>query len=173
VSSPLNRPSWLAAESSAKGGGQRVTREEWDECKYTEEEEEWHVEEKPSSSSRSGRDFWVPVDDVGFTQNSISPKFTDGKEFEDLIQGLLCRRIKLSEQFLRFPVVKIAGHWHSANNRRLYCVKQYQERLRKLGGDPDEVVEVCIVEKGSVTKQVAKIIKQKYSTKDRHEITIR
>ena len=68
----------------------------------------------------------VPVDDLNFTQSSCGDRFTDGKSFLELLNGLLSKKIKLSEPFLQLSCVETSAGISSFNNRRLFVLKQYQ-----------------------------------------------
>jgi len=74
----------------------------------------------------------VPVRDVLFTQDSIGSRFTDGRTFEDLIEGLQSGAIvPLSAGFLTLTAVNVDGKNFCMNNRRLWCLQEYQKTVNK------------------------------------------
>jgi len=89
----------------------------------------------------------VPVKEVLFTHENIASKFKCGRKFEDLIEDLQsgkvnpkkARFLKLTgfEQQARGP--NYPGRYFCQNNRRLWCLKQFQER------NPDKEVKVRLV----------------------------
>lgn len=88
----------------------------------------------------------VKVDDLTFTQDAISNKFRDGKTLEELISGLVDGRYDpLQFGFLCLEVVQLPGGILASNdNRRLYCLKSYQDRVRAVRGDVQVRVHVTI-----------------------------
>jgi len=70
----------------------------------------------------------LPVDDIFFTQNSISPYFRDGRRLETLIDDLCSGRADLGSDGLRIQVMEWPGRgFLSLDNRRVYCFKRYQD----------------------------------------------
>ena len=89
-------------------------------------------QELPSSCQQEDRlqgieEVWV--DHVTYSQPSISPQFNDGREFEDTIRELE-QGHPLYPPFPLLQVAKIGGgqSYISKDHRRLYCLKQLQER---------------------------------------------
>jgi len=79
----------------------------------------------------------VPVSSVLFTHDCIAGQFGDGKTFPPLIEGLQKGEINsLCHDFLVLNAVEVDGKLYSLDNRRLYCLKEYQ-KLQK-----DQVVSV-------------------------------
>ena len=73
----------------------------------------------------------LPVDQIVQTHASISKRFTDGRSFEDLIEGLNSERIDpMNSPFLKLDVVHWPGRGHfSLRNRRLCCLKLHQRHV--------------------------------------------
>lgn len=81
-----------------------------------------HESEKPTLRQ-------VSVNNIHFTHDSIKPCFRDGRRLEDLISQLLSREVcPLQSDFLRLDVMNVDGKLFSENNRRLYCLKEYQKQ---------------------------------------------
>lgn len=71
----------------------------------------------------------VPVLDVRFTQDSIQSKFTDGHTFEELIDGLVAGTFVVTrEAWLSLEAVEVNGFVWALDNRRLYCLKEFQKK---------------------------------------------
>lgn len=72
----------------------------------------------------------VPVRDVIFTQDSIGSTFADGRQFEELIKQLHNGEVDpLKRPFMCLEAVKFDGQIRSLDNRRLYCLKEYQKQV--------------------------------------------
>ena len=72
----------------------------------------------------------VPVDEIRFIQDTIGETFKDGRFLKDLIAALIHGEVHpLKDEFLCLDVVLYRGRLRSMNNRRLYCLKEFQ-RLR-------------------------------------------
>lgn len=70
----------------------------------------------------------VAVDELLYTQNGCSGKFSDGHTFDELIRQLLHGEVDpLYEKRLLLDVVQWGGKLWSVDNRRLYCLRKYQE----------------------------------------------
>jgi len=73
----------------------------------------------------------VSVDDLRYSQESIGRSFSDGKTFEELISGLSSWRIDpLTADFLCLQGFETKHGIHSAENRRLFCLKEHQRLVR-------------------------------------------
>eukprot|EP00438_Fugacium_kawagutii_P010921 Skav211532 [mRNA] locus=scaffold352:395678:402022:- [translate_table: standard] len=73
----------------------------------------------------------VPVDDLRYSQWSISSSFSDGKSFQRLIDQLNAGELNpLNEAFLCLDAFILDGKIHSVDNRRLYCLKIHQQEKR-------------------------------------------
>lgn len=71
--------------------------------------------------------------EVFFTQDSISSKFSDGRVFTALIDGLRQGIIDtLRDSFLTLDAVQVSGRLYSLANRRLYCLKEYQKTVNSV-----------------------------------------
>lgn len=91
--------------------------------------------------------FELPLDKVYFTHNHISRKFSDGRAFEDLIRDLQSGKVHPKrDNFLVLDVAYVEGERKafSFNNRRLKCLKEYQQLARKASADARVVVDVCV-----------------------------
>lgn len=72
----------------------------------------------------------VPVADVLFTHDSICAQFQDGKTFPALIQGLQSGEIvSLREGFLTLEAIEFDNKIFTMDNRRLYCLKEFQKGM--------------------------------------------
>ena len=57
-------------------------------------------------------------------------RFSDGKRFDVLIEQLRKGAVDpMRDKFLQLEGVKIDNKYYSLNNRRLYCLRQYQASL--------------------------------------------
>lgn len=73
----------------------------------------------------------VLVDDLKYSQWSISRNFSDGKPFDKLIEELNTWELDpLQEQFLCLDAFILDNNLHSYDNRRLYCLIEHQEKVR-------------------------------------------
>jgi len=90
----------------------------------------------------------VPVDEVLFTHSDVSDHFKDGRPIWSCVDELERERINpLDVKFLELDVVRAGSSprlW-SLRNRRLYCLKEYQQRLRKGGRQVQLHVKVCLL----------------------------
>ena len=70
----------------------------------------------------------VPVHDVRFSHRSIKQRFDDGRSLADLVEQLCRDEVHpLRDSFLRLRVWHFRGKLISRDNRRLYCLKKYQQ----------------------------------------------
>ncbi len=80
------------------------------------------------------REFPVPlkrVNHVRYTQSSCSCVFRDGRSLEQSVADLVDGRVDaLRDEWLTLDVVLLNGKLYSVNNRRLYCLKQFQILVR-------------------------------------------
>merc|ERR1739838_791850 len=84
----------------------------------------------------------LPLDRVYFTHDHISRRFSDGRTFEDLIRDLQSGKVHPKvDNFLVLDVAYAEADRKafSINNRRLKCLKEYQQLARK-----EVVVDVCV-----------------------------
>ena len=81
-----------------------------------------------------GHERVVDVSEVRFCQRSMKRRFQDGRSLEELIRGLISGRIDpLTAEFLKLTCVEKEDEYKryalfSKDNRRLYCLKEYQKR---------------------------------------------
>ena len=74
----------------------------------------------------------VKVDDLRFTHDTVSNRFSNGRSFHELVSGLDSGAIDaMTAPFLHLE----AFHWprkgyYSVNNRRLLCLKRHQDHVR-------------------------------------------
>lgn len=72
----------------------------------------------------------APVREVAYTQDSIGANFKDGRPLQDLIEQLLSGEVDpLKADFLELPAIKVGHKLRSQANRRLHCLKKYQEKV--------------------------------------------
>ena len=72
----------------------------------------------------------VNCSDILYTQDSCKNVFSDGTTLEEVVQQLTAKlRDPLHDPFFILDVVDWDGRLFSVDNRRLYCLRQYQERL--------------------------------------------
>jgi len=72
----------------------------------------------------------LPVREVRFTQDSIAHSFSDGRSLEALIEALQQGYIlPLSVGFLVLDAVEVDRNVFCMNNRRLWCLYQYQQMV--------------------------------------------
>ena len=70
----------------------------------------------------------VHVHDVKFSHRSIKRRFDDGRSFANLVEQLRRDEVHpLRDSFLRLRVWYFRGKLISRDNRRLYCLKKYQQ----------------------------------------------
>lgn len=76
----------------------------------------------------------VCCDDLFYTQKGCSDRFRGGRYLEDTIQALLNGSVDPQrDEWLVLEVVKKDGRLLSNDNRRLYCLKEYQRRRLEPG----------------------------------------
>lgn len=76
--------------------------------------------------------------EVRFTQDSIANEFSDGRSLEALVEALQQGSIlPLSVDFLVLDAVEVDRNVFCMNNRRLWCLYQYQKVV-------DTMVMVCL-----------------------------
>eukprot|EP00439_Symbiodinium_sp_Y106_P079756 s1331_g18.t1 len=98
----------------------------------------------PAPRKRSYR-ISVPVDEVEFSQDSIGERFTCGRELQTTIDDLRHGKVHPdSSAFLVLQAMKTAARtrYICRNNRRLYCLKEFQKRERRRREDRDFIVKV-------------------------------
>lgn len=77
----------------------------------------------------------VDASEIRFCQRSMKRRFQDGRSLEELIRSLMAGRIDpLEAGFLKLTVVEKKDEnkrlaLFSKDNRRLYCLKEYQKRI--------------------------------------------
>ena len=107
-----------------------------------EEEEEAYVKLRRYSVVASVRD-------VCHSHDSIQHSFNDGKTFENLIGQLTRGEVDpLCDKFLHLQMWLYRGKLISQNNRRLYCLKKYQDSCTK-----DVKVHIDVVELNSIVEK--------------------
>ncbi|CAE7202123.1 unnamed protein product, partial [Symbiodinium pilosum] len=75
---------------------------------------------------------FFPVDDVNFSQNSIGERFSCGRRMQDTVEDLMDDQVNPErDQFLRLTAMSVGGRLISRNNRRLWCLKEYQKLKRQ------------------------------------------
>ncbi|CAE8599589.1 unnamed protein product [Polarella glacialis] len=80
------------------------------------------------------------LNDVAYTQTSISERFRDGRPLTILIDALNSGRVSLSHPQLRISVIDWPGRGlKSIDNRRLNCFRRHQEYLSRRAGAAQEV----------------------------------
>ncbi|CAE7856169.1 unnamed protein product [Symbiodinium microadriaticum] len=95
----------------------------------------------------------VAVDELNFTQSSCGERFSDGRTFFELLEGLWTQRIRLSADFLVLDCVETSAGISSFNNRRLFVLKMFQKlkaeevkvwcTIRRLDPNLESVVEMA------------------------------
>eukprot|EP00746_Dinoflagellata_sp_MGD_P066773 gnl/MRDRNA2_/MRDRNA2_276210_c0_seq1.p1 gnl/MRDRNA2_/MRDRNA2_276210_c0~~gnl/MRDRNA2_/MRDRNA2_276210_c0_seq1.p1 ORF type:complete len:208 (+),score=53.61 gnl/MRDRNA2_/MRDRNA2_276210_c0_seq1:43-624(+) len=72
----------------------------------------------------------IPCEEIFFTQSSCSRRFSDGRRLEDTISELVDGTIDpLKHPKFVLHVIKRDGKLHSVDNRRLYCLKEFQKKV--------------------------------------------
>jgi len=70
----------------------------------------------------------VKVDDVRFTHNDVRECFGDGRKLGELIDDLMSGVVSpLRDDFMVLECVWANKKWRSLNNRRLFCLKEFQK----------------------------------------------
>ena len=76
----------------------------------------------------------LKVDEIEYTQSWISSQFKDGKQFEDLLNDLDNGKVDpCVHPNMCLEVVEQEGIYYSIDNRRLYCLKEYQKKWKHCG----------------------------------------
>ncbi|CAE7498517.1 unnamed protein product [Symbiodinium natans] len=89
----------------------------------------------------------VDASDIRFSQRSMKRRFQDGRSLEELILGLMRGTYNsMTDEFLKLTVVEKSDSkgnpaLYSKDNRRLYCLQEYQRRI----GRADVPVRVRIL----------------------------
>eukprot|EP00435_Cladocopium_sp_Y103_P067985 s868_g30.t2 len=79
------------------------------------------------SAGEHGSTKVLPVDELLYSQDSISPHFSDKRPLKELIDQLNAWELDpMKAGFLCLDVMEINGKVYSVDNRRLYCLKQHQ-----------------------------------------------
>merc|ERR1719296_381448 len=73
----------------------------------------------------------VPLDEVYFTHDDVSDLFRDGRPLDDTIDELFNKKCDPFDSQFQLDVVRHEEKLWSLRNRRLYCLKQHQEKLRE------------------------------------------
>mmetsp|Transcript_133176 Transcript_133176/g.249045 ORF Transcript_133176/g.249045 Transcript_133176/m.249045 type:complete len:694 (-) Transcript_133176:194-2275(-) len=75
----------------------------------------------------------VPVDDLFFTHDSIARRFRDGRPLQRLIDELCSGHVDpLQADFLILETCSVNGKLMCINNRRLFCVREFQKRSARM-----------------------------------------
>ena len=101
----------------------------------------------------------VPVHNVKFSHRSIKRRFDDGRPLAYLVEQLCRDEVHpLRDSFLRLRVWHFRGKLISRDNRRLYCLKKYQQKrsgnvmvmidIVKLGQQVDKFVSSWTLRNG-------------------------
>ena len=70
----------------------------------------------------------VPAHNVKFSHRSIKRRFDDGRSLANLVEQLRRKKVHpLRDIFLRLRVWHFQGNLISRDNRRLYCLRKYQQ----------------------------------------------
>ena len=81
----------------------------------------------------------IEVDQLFYSQRSISSRFSCGRPLVRLLQALQRGEVRVTDEFLTLQVVQWKT-WdqgektmrlHSSDNRRLWCLKKYKNWLRQ------------------------------------------
>ena len=107
----------------------------------------------PQILNRGGRfPVWVPVDDVLFTHDAISARFSHGvyagQRLHKLIDDLDSGQVDpgLNDDLI-LQAVQIGSRYYSLNNRHLYALREHQANCRSTGFVVDarlHVFELCL-----------------------------
>ncbi|CAE7650374.1 unnamed protein product [Symbiodinium sp. KB8] len=110
---------------------------------------------RPSSPASSPRprkrkyQIQVPVDDVEFSQDSIGERFTCGRKLQKTVDDLFDGKVHpRHSDFLVLQAMKVAERtrYISRNNRRLWCLKEYQKLRRREDKDFTVKVRLDVIE---------------------------
>ena len=73
---------------------------------------------------------FVPCSELLYTQDSCRPVFADGTRLDVVTQQLISQEIDpLQDPWFLLDVVEWGGRLYSIDNRRLYCLHQYQKHV--------------------------------------------
>lgn len=116
----------------------------------------------------------VDASEIRFCQRSMKRRFQDGRSLEELIRSLMAGRIDpLEAGFLKLTVVEKKDEnkrlaLFSKDNRRLYCLKEYQKRINF------QPVPVRVKVLPWLTVMEACMFRRNYDTEtDGHQILLR
>ena len=91
----------------------------------------------------------VPVHNVKFSHRSIKRRFDDGRPLASLVEQLRRNEVHpLRDSFLRLRVWHFRGKLISRDNRRLYCLKKYQQEQSE-----DVMAMIDIVKLGKIVEK--------------------
>jgi len=71
----------------------------------------------------------VHVAKIHFSQNSIGSFFKCGKSISSTLEELQEGKVTTEEKFFKIEVVMFDDKYYTINNRRLWCLKEYQKTL--------------------------------------------
>lgn len=98
--------------------------------------EQQDEDERAFSSLCTGQTILVPVDDVYFSQDSISGVFSGGdhagRSLNSLVEDLLSGAVSKCDEHMILDVVYYSGCLRSLNNRRLWCLKEHARRIMQV-----------------------------------------
>ena len=94
--------------------------------KLLEERERRHRQKHAVTSHTQSQILFVG--EIEYTQASIKAEFRDGRPLEQLISDLHRGKVDPGRD-LELEVVEYGGKYYSNDNRRLYCLKEYQENV--------------------------------------------
>jgi len=70
------------------------------------------------------------VRDLRYTSDRLPARFRDGRRLDDLVADLQqCRIVASSAPCLRLDAVRFRGRSYCLNNRRLWCLREYQRQV--------------------------------------------
>ena len=87
----------------------------------------------------------LPVDELLYTQYSMSSHFRDGSSVKRLIEELNARKFDtMKKDFLCLDGYEIDGRVYATDNRRLYALKAHQEFQREKGSSRQVRIKVRV-----------------------------
>eukprot|EP00931_Biecheleriopsis_adriatica_P074747 TRINITY_DN48753_c0_g1_i1.p1 TRINITY_DN48753_c0_g1~~TRINITY_DN48753_c0_g1_i1.p1 ORF type:complete len:213 (-),score=3.55 TRINITY_DN48753_c0_g1_i1:38-646(-) len=139
------------------------------------------ISRSPRRRSGSIEECIMPVDRIDYSQGNCSRCFRDGKPLDQLVTELMEGRWDPeSAHFLKLECIRKAGRHGetsllSNDNRRLWCLKKYQELLRKhRNNQAEEVrVRVSISDAGDLQPQFRRFLQRYDPTYGGQSIKVR
>ena len=96
--------------------------------------------ESSGSESDRGQELEVPVESIEFSRDVDERHFDDGRSLKGLVEDLISGRCKTTEAFLRLRCVLQDDRLYCRDNRRLWCLKAFQDHI-----DREVMVRVKLV----------------------------